>query len=226
MQFFLLSMPFIIIGLLFVSGWAMGAQSGWYSLMRLYPDRDEKPIKVLGSQTGWMNGGLSFNGILTLSVCASGLRVSVPRIFGPFSKPYFVPWSEIRVYRLTEYFMPSARMEFGQPSKGVLSVRANTANRLARAAGSNWPETGPFPFESTGHILAGVVLMWALISAVGAGFLIVVPLVFAPAAPFLPLPVAIALPALITGFVACVQFTLLANAADAERRATETAASS
>ena len=219
MQYVLLGLPIFIVGLVFVAGWAMGAQSGWYGLMRLYPDRIEKPIRVFNGQTGWMNGGLSFNGILTLSVCPSGLRVSVPRIVGPFSLPYFIPWSDIRVYRLTEYFMPAARMEFGEPAKGKLSVRVTTANRLARAAGKNWPEPGPFPFETTGHILAGVILQWAALSVIGAAFLTVLPRVFAPAAPFLPLPISLGVPALIMGVVACIQFTLLANAADAERKA-------
>jgi hypothetical protein len=222
MQYLLLGMPFIIVGLLFVSGWAMGAQSGWYEMMRLYPDRDEKAVQVFQGQTGWMKSGLSFNGILTLSVCPSGLRVAVPRIFGPFSKPYFVPWGDIRVYRLTQYYMPAARLDFA--GKGELSVRAITANRLARVAGKNWPEAGPFPFESTAHILASVILMWALLSAVGAGFLTVIPLVFKPAEPFLPLPITLGLPALLMGLVACIQFTVLANAADAERKAGESAA--
>jgi hypothetical protein len=217
MQYLLLGLPVLIVGLLVVGGWAMGAQSGWYGLMRLYPDRDEKPIRVFQGQTGWMNGGLSFNGILTLSVCPSGLRVSLPRVFGPFSRPYFIPWGDIRVYRLTEYFMPAARLEFGQPARGALSVRGNTANRLARAAGRNWPEPGPFPFESTGHILASVVLQWAALSALLAVFLTLLAFVFAPARPFLPLPIAIGLPALIMGVVACIRFTLLANAADTER---------
>ena len=216
MPYLLLGLPILIVGLLFVTGWAMGAQSGWYGLMRLYPDREEKPIRIFQGQTGWMNGGLSFNGILTLSVCPSGLRVSVPRVFGPFSQPYFIPWSDIHVYRLTEYFMPAARMEFGQPARGVLSVRVNTANRLARAAGKSWPEPGPFPFESTGHILASVILQWAVLSAMLALLLTLLAL-FTPARPFLPLPLAIGLPALIMGVIACVQFTLLANAADAER---------
>lgn len=223
MQFVLLGLPILIVGLLFLAGWAMGAQSGWYGLMRLYPDRDENPIRVFQGQTGWMNGGLSFNGVLTLSVCPTGLRVAVPGIFGPFSKPIFVPWGDIRVYRLTEYFMPAARMEFGQPAKGVLSVRVNTADRLSRAAGKNWPEPGPFPFESTGHILASVILQWAALSAIGAAFLTVLPHVFAPVAPFLPLPLSIGLPALVMGVIACIQFTLLANAADAERKAREVA---
>jgi hypothetical protein len=217
MQILLLSMPFIVIGIIFVGGWVMGAQTGWYGLMRLYPDRDEKPVRVFNGQTGWMKG-LAFNGILTLSVCASGLRVAVPRLFGPFSKPFFIPWDEIRAYRITEYFMPAVRLEFGQPAKGVLGMRATTANRLARAAGKNWPEAGPFPFETTGHILASVILMWALMSAVGAGFLIVLPMVFAPAAPYLPIPVAVSFPAVVMGLVACVQFTVLANASDAERK--------
>jgi hypothetical protein len=216
MQFLLLGLPVLIIGLLFVTGWALGAQSGWYGLMRLYPDCDEKPIRVFKGKTGWMNG-LSFNGILTLSVCPSGLRVALPRVFGPFSKPYFIPWSDIRVYRLTEYFMPAARMEFGQPAKGALSVGVNTANRLARAAGKNWPEPGPFPFESTGHILASIVLQWAALSVILAGFLTLLAFLFAPARPFLPLPIAIGLPMLINGVIACIQFSLLANAADAER---------
>lgn len=223
MQYMLLALPVVIIVALFFTGWTIGAQSGWYSLMRLYPNKDEQPIKVFQGQSGWMNG-LSFNGILVLSVCPSGLRVSVPRIFGPLSEPYFIPWGDIRVYRKIEYFMPAARMEFGEPSKGALSVRAATANRLARVAGKNWPEAGPFPIESTSHILASVILQWVALSVIGAIFLVFVSVVFKPAAPYLPLPFALGAPALVMGFLACWQFNILANAADAERKATDTAA--
>jgi len=224
MQYGLLALPIVIIGALFVSGWAMGALSGWYGLMKLFPDRGEAPIRSFQGQTGWMSSGLAFNGILTLSVCPSGLRVSVPRLFGPFSKPFLVPWNEIRVFRLTAYFQPAARLEFGRPSNGSLTVLATTADRLARTAGGDWPEPGPFPFQSTGHILAGVVLQWAALSSLVAVLLIVISLVYAPARPFLPLPICIGLPGLAMGLVACVQFTLLANAADAERKAAPTSA--
>ena len=58
-------------------------KSGWFKLMRRYPDQDETSVLVLRNQSGSM-GGVSMRNILQLEVCPSGLRISIFRIFGPF----------------------------------------------------------------------------------------------------------------------------------------------
>ena len=120
----------------------LGFASGWYALMRRYPDRSERPILHLRGQMGFM-GSLNarFRGILRLSVCPSGLRVGVFRLFGPFCRDFFVPWEEISVTRAQWFLMGEmAIMTFGDPPHGKLAVTAAVAARLAKAAGDDWPE--------------------------------------------------------------------------------------
>lgn len=73
-------------------------------------------------------------GILTLDVCPSGFRVGIIRAFGPFCRDFFVPWEDIRVTRKTVLFWPVAKLQFGNPSIGSLTISARVADRLARAA--------------------------------------------------------------------------------------------
>jgi hypothetical protein len=72
-------------------------------------------------------------GILILSVCPTGLRVGMMRIFGPFCRDFFVPWESIAIIRKTVLFWPVAKLQFGNPVVGTLSIRAHAAaGSLAR----------------------------------------------------------------------------------------------
>ena len=125
----------------------IGLLSGWFWLMAKYPDHPDKPILRIAYQSGGMALGTSLRGILTLSVCPSGLRIGIMRVFGPFCRDFFVPWESIAVIRKTILFLPCAELQFGNPAAGTLSIQAHVADRLARSAMGRWPETGPFPEE-------------------------------------------------------------------------------
>jgi hypothetical protein len=116
--------------------------SGWFGLMARYPDRDEIPVLTLSNQSGSL-GVVSMRGVLKLSVCPSGLRIGIMRIFGPFCRDFLVPWSDITVTRSNSFFWKIAKLSFGQPSNGNLKVFAGVADRMARAAGNHWPEQAP-----------------------------------------------------------------------------------
>lgn len=115
--------------------------SGWFGLMQRYPDRAEDALAVLAHQSGSL-GGVSMRNILRLSVCASGLRIGIMRIFGPFCHDFFVPWTEISITRSDFFFWKAAKLSFGYPPVGKLTVFAKTADRMARTAGDRWPERG------------------------------------------------------------------------------------
>jgi hypothetical protein len=52
----------------------LGFLSGWYSLMRAFPDRSyEEPLAVFKGESG-MVGLVSMSGVLKLNPCPSGLR--------------------------------------------------------------------------------------------------------------------------------------------------------
>ncbi|HEY2177440.1 MAG TPA: hypothetical protein VGH15_02565 [Caulobacteraceae bacterium] len=119
----------------------LGLLGGWPVLMRRYPDRDEAPSLRLDSQYGRMGVGVELRGALSLSACPSGLRVAISRFLGPFSKPFFVPWSEIVAEPKKNLFAHLVRLQFGEPEAGALIVYAKTWERLA--AGRRGEPTTP-----------------------------------------------------------------------------------
>jgi len=144
-QNFLLFFPIMFALMWLAVTAAIGFMSGWFSLMRRYPDRNETPLLRLSGQTGYMGWGARLRGILILSPCPSGLRVGMFKIFGVFTRNFFVPWEEIRVRRKNWMFVRMAELEFGIPQAGTLSIASHVADRLAHAAGDDWPEEEPLP---------------------------------------------------------------------------------
>ena len=115
---------------------------GWSRLTAKFPDRpEEAPLSQLGMLSGHMNG-MNMRGVLTLSVCPSGLRVSIMRLFAPSARNFFVPWDALGVTREDTMFGQTARLEFGHPSIGYLALAGRSADKLARAAAGRWPEAG------------------------------------------------------------------------------------
>jgi hypothetical protein len=123
----------LFLALWFAVTTLIGAVSGWYALMRRYPDRDEKPVLALSWQSGRM-GMARLRGVLTLSACPSGLRVGMIRAFGVFARDFFVPWDDIAVSKKTWLFAEVAELSFGKPPVGTLTLLQSTAARLAAAA--------------------------------------------------------------------------------------------
>lgn len=141
-QYLPFAFPLFFAAMWFAVTTLIGFLSGWYALMERYPDRIEKPILHLRGQSGFMGSFSSrLRGVMRLSVCPSGLRVGVFRLFGPFCRDFFVPWEEISVTRVRWLFLGEiAMMSFGDPSHGKLGISAYTAGQLAKAAGDDWPE--------------------------------------------------------------------------------------
>jgi hypothetical protein len=180
--------------------------SGWYGLMERYPDHGEAALAVLANQSGSL-GAVSMRGILKLSVCPSGLRIGIMRIFGPFCRDFFVPWSEITITRGDLFFWKVAKLSFGQPPIGKLTVFADVADRMACAAGDHWPEAGDFPEQTPDKALSRIAKQWLLMTALASAFFIVVPWLVSPkwtAKP--PIAAAILFPAVVFGIVAAVQY--------------------
>lgn len=113
-------------------GGLLGFISGWYGLMKRFPDRDEPPKLKLGGRSGFMRG-VNLRGVLSLAACESGLRVSIWRGLGPFSKPFFVPWTDIAVERKRAILGELRKLRFGRPPVGALILDSKTWDRL-----SNW----------------------------------------------------------------------------------------
>jgi hypothetical protein len=128
------------------------------------------------------------------------------RIFGPFCRDFFVPWQSITVTRKTILFSPVAKLQFGNPRVGTLSISAHVADRLARAVLGRWPEAGPFEEEMPGGRFRRLLAQWALATSFAALFFIVAPMAVAPHTARPPVLVAILFPAVVFGVVFIVKF--------------------
>jgi hypothetical protein len=196
--------------LLFASMWfavtvILTRISGWHELMQRFPDRGEAPLLALKNQSGQIGSVLARN-ILNLSVCPSGLRVGIMRIFGPFSRPFFVPWADLRVTRKENWVWRSARFTFGVPPVGRLTLAAELADTLARAAGSRWPEPGSFPVEANGPAAARIFKQWLVSTAFAATFFTVAPRLMNPRDAAPPIEIAILFPAIVFGVVGVFRY--------------------
>jgi hypothetical protein len=129
------------------------------------------------------------------------------RLFGPFCRDFLVPWDAISVSRKSFLFWPTARLEFGHPVVGTLRISACVANRLARAAGYSWPETGSFPAETHGATFRRLLFQWVAITAVAALFFTIVPSAIAPNRAGPPVALAILLPAIVFGMAFLWRFS-------------------
>ncbi len=137
----------VFFPLFFASLWLvvttlLAALSGWFTLMAKFPDQNVAPLLRFRWQSGTMGMGVGMRGILILSVCGPGLRVGMLRIFGPFCRDFLVPWGSISVTRRKMFFWRFARLQFGNPVIGTLSITERLADQLARAAMGHWPDSG------------------------------------------------------------------------------------
>jgi hypothetical protein len=184
----------------------LGVLSGWFALAHRYPDRNEQPLLVLRGQSGSMALGVRMNNILKISVCPSGLRVGILKIFGPFCRDFFVPWNAISIERRKYFFIPVAELQFGTPSNGKLMLAAYVANRLAKSAGENWPEKEVVFQKSHRETVKAVFLYWLLGTSVASAFFLIVPRLASPKNSPVPWWIAIGFPASVLGFVSILRY--------------------
>ncbi len=184
----------------------LGFVSGWYALMKDYPNRPEESLRTFAWQSGTMNF-VGMHSILNLSVCPSGLRVGMVRIFGIFCRDFFVPWNAISVGRKDRALWKVAKISFGQPAVGSLTIPSEVADRIARAAGRLWPEQGPFPEETGSQASSRIIKQWAAMTSLAAAFFVIAPRLMAPTGSAMPpIRVAVLFPAIVFGAVGLVQY--------------------
>jgi hypothetical protein len=146
---------------------------------------------------GW---GVSMSGILVLSACRSGLRVAIWRVFGPFCRPFFVPWDEIKVQPRQVLFQKMARLGFGRPEAGVLSINSRAWDKLAAEARLPLGDPRVLPTESGGRFARSLFVQWLLMTSLAAAFFFIAPKLMSPnGAEGLPLATCILFPALFFG---------------------------
>lgn len=157
--------PFLFVGMWLAITTMLGLMSGWFGLQARFPDRKEQSVLTLRFKSGIMGLGVSFDGCLTLSACPSGLRIACWRIFGPFERPFLVPWEQIRPENSSSFFVPMTKLRFGQSEDvGSLKIDAGVWRKLssvARTSGSDAP--APLAISSRGVAIKFAV-QWAILT--------------------------------------------------------------
>jgi len=141
--------------------------------MRKYPDqKDVRDVISRFRLTSVLMGGVSFSSVLTFEVTRQGLRLKMNRIFGPFARPIFIPWKEIRVERGNSFGEPSAWLYFGSGGGFPrLELFPEFADDLWRSAGEMWPEKGDAPAApSPTAVLQKYLKYWAGLSVFASVF--------------------------------------------------------
>lgn len=199
--------PLFFIGIWFAATTLTGLLSGWYSLMREFPDREETEWLRLKNLTGTM-GITHMRSVLHIAVCPSGLRICMMRVFGPFCRSFFVPWEQIQVEREQQLFRgKTAKLRFGNRLSASLGLPADVMDRLARASQGKWPEAGSFPVEDKSEVRRTILTQWAAATAVASLFFMVMPRLIIPGqVDFPPIPVAILFPAIVFGLGSFVRY--------------------
>ena len=161
---FLAIFPFFFIAMWLAVTAMIGLLSGWFTLQNRYPNNDEPALLTLRSQSGMMGKRAGMNGILTLSACPSGLRIGIWRVFGLFQRPFLVPWDEITADPKSFFFVPMARLGFGHPEIGSLTIDAGSWQSLSAHSPEKARRNDRFEPVSRGQVVHGLMLQCAIIS--------------------------------------------------------------
>ena len=206
-------LSFFFIGLWLLTTTLLAEFSGWFILQRRYPNMAEPALLTLRRQSGSMGMGVAMNGVLKLSACPSGLRVAIWRLFGPFSRPFLVPWDEISAEPKKMLFVPMAKLRLGAPQVGTLMIEAGPWQRLSAHSPKRARLRDTFVPISRRDIAQGLLLQWAVITAVIATFFSVASRLprNAPPTPFFFL---IGFPALLFGFAQLIRYFRQRGGAD------------
>jgi hypothetical protein len=183
----------------------LGYSSGWYSLMRVYPDLpNEEALAVLSGESG-MVGPVSMHGVLKLSPCRSGLRVGIMRLFGPFDRDFLVPWNTISVSRKAMLGWRYAELSFG--TNGRLRISDLLADRLWQIVPQSWPEKGVPQRITDKRMFRQYLLQWLTLTTIASAFFIVAPRIAIPRSDgYPPLLVAVLFPAIVIGGFCAFQY--------------------
>lgn len=188
----------------FAGGWLaistlLGVMSGWFTLQSAYARGEDPALLTLRGKSGSMGFGVGLNGILTLSACATGLRVGIWRMFGPFQRPFLVPWSDIRAEPRQMLFVPSTKLRFGAPEIGTLTIDTASWQRLAAFATGRAAATLATERVTRRQTGRGLLLQWLLIAGGAGTFFTVASRTMAGTAMAPPILVCYALPAVMFG---------------------------
>jgi hypothetical protein len=172
-QLFGIGFSFFFAGVWLAATTMLGFMSGWFKLQQWFEAPADEPLLKLRGQSGSMGIGVSFGGCLTLSAHRRGLGVAVWRIFGPFQRPFLVPWNEIEAQPSKTLFTPMTKLSLGKPAAGTLKISVGSWARLVEAAGPVVSRSIASVSPPTrASVARGLFFEWFVIAAFFAAFFI------------------------------------------------------
>ncbi len=117
--------------------------TGWARMAGHYPDMGGFSGKKWRFQTVTTRMGMGYKGSANVGADARGLYLSIFFIFRFGHPPLFVPWRDITITEKKLYKMKVLEFRFRKTGDLPVRITAKLGDRLAEAAGSNWPGVGP-----------------------------------------------------------------------------------
>jgi len=178
----------------------LGWLTGWFGLMRRYPDNKDQALVSPRLLSGTI-GGIQ---VLNLGACPSGLRVAMTRLFGPFLRPFLVPWCEVSAAPSSFLFLPMIKLTFGTSDRPALWIYARTWDQLLERAPAAAPHPQSLPQFTNQDLLKGLAVQWMIMTALPASFFY-----FSPSPPDLSVGACIGVPALLVGCAQIIRYRAL-----------------
>ena len=168
---FLATFPFLFVGLWLIVTTILGLLSGWFTLQQRFGPPNDERLLTLRAQSGSMGVGVALQSVLWLTAHKSGLGVGIWRLFGPFQRPFLVPWHEIEAKPTKTLFTPMVNLSLGKPPAGSLRISARSWSRLVEAARPvAGAALGPGPAVGRASVARGMFIEWLATTALAASF--------------------------------------------------------
>jgi len=113
--------------------------TGWARMAAHYPNVGGFSGKLWRFQTITTRRGMGYKGSTTVGADSRGLYLSLLFIFRFGHPPLFVPWRDITITEKQIFKIRALELRFRKTEDLPLRIFAKLGDRLAEAAGSNWP---------------------------------------------------------------------------------------
>ncbi len=113
--------------------------TGWARMAGHYPDMGGFSGKKWRFQTITTRRGMGYRGSVNVGADARGLYLSVFFLFRFGHPPIFVPWRDITITEKKIFKIQLLELRFRKTENLSVRIVAKLGDRLAGAAGSNWP---------------------------------------------------------------------------------------
>jgi len=113
--------------------------TGWARMAAHYPSVGGFSGKLWRFQTITTRRGMGYKGSTTVGADSRGLYLSLFFIFRFGHPPFFVPWRDITITERQMFKFRALELRFRKTEDLPVRIFAKLGDRLAEAAGSNWP---------------------------------------------------------------------------------------